>query len=255
MLAALIGISLLFPQLIDSTKTLNAPVPPSTEITPDKRGDIFVARKMYREAIDSYQDALTVTPRDSRIHNKIGIAYHRQGMLGEARRSYEAAAKLDTKYPEAVNNLGTIYFAERRYKKAQRAYEKALKIDPDSASIYSNLGTALFARRRYEQATKAYMKALELDPAVFETGSRGGTMLQDRTVEERGKYYYHLAQAFAENGQYSRSLIYLRRSIEEGYDKAKKADQDPAFKAMYELPEFLTVMNPETAALRQPAAQ
>ena len=250
MLAALVGISLLFPQLIDSTKTLKEPVPASAELTHDKRGDIFVARKMYREAVDSYRQALDASPRQPRFYNKLGIAYHRLGMLGEAQRSYEEAAKLDSQYAEAVNNLGTVYFAERRYKKAQRTYEKALKIDPQSASVYSNLGTALFARRRYEQATEAYMKALELDPAVFETGSRGGTMLQDRTVEERAKYYYHLAQAFAENGQYDRSLMYLRRSIEEGYGKAKKADQDPAFEAMYEMPEFLAVVHPETAALR-----
>lgn len=250
MLAALIGISLLFPQLIDSTKTLNEQVPSSTEITDDKRGDIFVARKMYREAVDSYSQALTESPRNPKFYNKLGIAYHRLGMLGQARRSYEQAAKLDENYAEAVNNLGTVYFAERRYKRAQRTYEKALKIDPSSASVYSNLGTALFARRRYEKATKAYMTALELDPAVFETGSRGGTMLQDRTVEERGKYYYHVARAFAENGQYERSVIYLRRAIEEGYGRAKKADEDPAFEVMYEMPEFLAVMNPETAALR-----
>jgi len=250
MLAALIGISLLFPQLIDSTKTLKEPVPSSTEITYEKRGDIFVARKMYREAVDAYQQAIKEDPRDARLYNKLGISYHRQEMFGQARRSYEEASRLDSKYSEAVNNLGTIYFAERRYKRAQQTYEKALKITPDSASVYSNLGTAFFARRRYKQATEAYMKALDLDPTVFESGGRGGTTLQDRTVEERGKYYYYLAQAFADNGQYDRSVIYLRRSIEEGYGKARRADQDPAFKAMYELPEFLAVVNPETAAVR-----
>ena len=250
MLAALIGISLLFPQLIDSTKTLSKPVPSAAEITAEKRGDIFVARKMYREAVDSYQQALREFPRDARLYNKLGISYHRQEMFGQARRSYEEASRLDAKYSEAINNLGTIYFAERRYKKAQRTYEKALKLTPDSAAVYSNLGTALFARRRYKQATAIYMKALELDPSVFENGGRGGTTLQDRSVEERGKYYYYLAQAFAENGHYVRSVIYLRRSIEEGYGKAKRADQDPAFKAMYELPDFLAIMNPETAAVR-----
>lgn len=250
MLAALIGISLLFPQLINSTKTLIEPVPSAAEITHEKRGDIFVARKMYREAVDSYQQALTASPRDARLYNKLGISFHRLELFGQARRSYEEAARLDAKYSEAVNNLGTIYFAERRYKRAQRTYEKALKITPDSASVYSNLGTALFARRRYKQATEAYMKALELDPLVFESGARGGTTLQDRTVEERGKYYYYVAQAFAENGQYDRSVIYLRRSIEEGYGRAKRADEDPAFKVMYEMPEFLAVVNPETAAVR-----
>ena len=250
MLAALIGISLLFPQLIDSTKTLKEPVPGVGEITSEKRGDIFVARKMYREAVDSYQQALRESPRDARVYNKLGISYHRLEMFGQARRSYEEASRLDAKYSEAVNNLGTIYFAERRYKKAQQTYEKALKITPDSASVYSNLGTALFARRRYKQATEAYMKALELDPAVFESSSRGGTTLQDRSVEERGKYYYYLAQAFAENGQYDRTVIYLRRSIEEGYGKARKAGEDPAFKALYELPQFMALVNPETAAVR-----
>lgn len=250
MLAALIGISLLFPQLIDSTKTLSEPVPSASEITPEKRGDIFVARKMYREAVDSYQQAVKESPRNARLYNKLGISYHRQEMFGQARRSYEEASRLDAKYSEAVNNLGTIYFAERRYKRAQQSYERALKITPNSASVYSNLGTALFARRRYKQATEAYMKALQLDPLVFESGGRGGTTLQDRSVEERGKYYYYLAQAFAENGQYERSVIYLRRSIEEGYGKAKKANEDPAFKALYELPEFLAVVNPETAAVR-----
>ncbi len=171
-------------------------------------------------------------------------------MFGQARRNYEEAARLDAKYSEAVNNLGTIYFAEKRYKKAQQTYERALKITPNSASVYCNLGTALFARRRYKQATEAYMKALEIDPAVFESGSRGGTTLQDRTVEERGKYYCYVAQAFAENGHYERAVIYLRRSIEEGYAKAKRADEDPAFKAMYELPEFLALVHPETAAVR-----
>ncbi|MDA0204601.1 MAG: tetratricopeptide repeat protein [Acidobacteria bacterium] len=250
MLAALIGISLLFPQLIDSTKTLSKPVPSAAEITSEKRGDIFVARKMYREAVDSYQQALKEFPRDARLYNKLGISFHRQEMFGQARRSYEQASRLDGKYSEAVNNLGTIYFAERRYKRAQRTYEKALKLTPNSAAVHSNLGTALFARRRYKQATASYMKALELDPSVFENGGRGGTTLQDRSVEERGKYYYYLAQAFAENGHYDRSVIYLRRSIEEGYGKAKRADQDPAFKVMYELPEFLAIMNPETAAVR-----
>jgi tetratricopeptide (TPR) repeat protein len=250
MLAAVLSLWLLFPQLIDSTKTLGAPVPASADLTPEKRGDIFVARKMYREAVDAYQQAIKASPRDARLYNKLGISYHRQEMFSQARRSYEQASRLDEKYSEAVNNLGTIYFAEKRYKRAQKTYEQALRLTPDSASVYSNLGTALFARRRYKEATEAYMKALELDPSIFETGSRGGTMLQDRTVDERGKYYYALAQAFVDNGQYDRAVMYLRRSMEEGYAKAKKADQDPAFKPMYEMPEFLALLNPETAAVR-----
>lgn len=245
-----LGILLLFPQLVDSTGVVNQPVPAATELSNQKRGDIFIARKMYREAVDAYQTALAENPGSARIHNKLGISYHRMSMLGPAKRHYTQASALDRKYSEAMNNLGTIYLAEHRYKRAQRTFEQALKVTPEAATVYSNLGTALFSRRKYAKATEAYAKALELDPTIFEPGSRGGTSLQNRSVEERAKYYYYLAQAFAESGQLGRSVIYLRRSIEEGYGRARRADEDPKFRLLYEMPEFLALVNPETAAVR-----
>lgn len=250
MITVIVGVLLLFPQLIDSTNIVNQPVPDGTELTSHERGDIFVARKMYREAVDAYQVALSENPGNARIHNKLGISYHRMSMLGPAKRHYTQASALDRKYSEAMNNLGTIYLAERRYKRAQRTFENALKVSPDAATVYSNLGTALFSRRKYKDATKAYQKALELDPTIFESGSRGGTSLQNRSVEERAKYYYYLAQAFAESGQLERSVIYLRRAIEEGYGRALRANEDPKFRPLYEMPEFLALVSPETAAVR-----
>src|SRR5579862_487509 len=60
--------------LLDSTRLSKPATPePKIELTPEARGDVFMARKMYREAIDSYRQG----PADSAITwNKIGIAYH-----------------------------------------------------------------------------------------------------------------------------------------------------------------------------------
>ena len=69
MLSVILGVLLLFPQLINSTNKINQPVPAATEITNERRGDIFMARKMYREAIDAYRTALTEAPGDARLHN------------------------------------------------------------------------------------------------------------------------------------------------------------------------------------------
>src|SRR5262245_304792 len=64
------------------------PVKPATPITPEMRGDIQMARKMYREAIEMYTSAGT----DSAIIvNKIGIAHHQLQELEMARRCYERA--------------------------------------------------------------------------------------------------------------------------------------------------------------------
>src|SRR3712207_1754104 len=80
---------------------------PAVPLTPEMRGDILMARKMFREAVESYSAA---DKNSAVIANKIGIAYHQMLELDLARKSYERALKLDPRYSEAVNNLGTIYY-------------------------------------------------------------------------------------------------------------------------------------------------
>ncbi|MEZ5363300.1 MAG: tetratricopeptide repeat protein [Bryobacterales bacterium] len=240
MSATALAVLLMFPQLVDSTdrnRQLTA-AEQEADLSPERRGDIYVARKMYREAVDAYRQALDEQPRNARLYNKLGISFHHQLMFGEAKRHYERASKLDEKYAQAVNNLGTIYYAERNYKKAQKSYEKALKITPNSASIYSNLGTAFFARRKYEKASQAYLRALEIDPEVFEHRNEMGTLLQERSVEDLGKYHYFMAEAYARVGAFDRALLYLRRSIEEGYAKPEKVAKEKLFEPMLEMPDF-----------------
>src|SRR5580698_5278131 len=127
-------------------------------LTPELRGDIYMARKMYREATETYQ----LGPKDSPvIANKTGIAYHQLLELESAKKWYERAVKLNPQYAEAINNLGTIYYANKSYRRAITQYRRALAITPDAASILSNLGTAYFARKNYAEASAMYEKALK----------------------------------------------------------------------------------------------
>ena len=254
MYASVLAVLLLFPQLVDRTEELNKPAPAEqSELTPERRGDIFMARKMYREAVDAYREALDNQPRSARLYNKLGISFHHQLNFGEARRHYERASKLDEKYAQAINNLGTVHYAEQNYRRAQKTYQKALKITPKSASIHSNLGTAYFARRKYKKASEAYQTALELDPNVFEHRNETGTLLQERSVNDLGKYHYFMAEAYARVGSYDRALLYLRRSIEEGYAKPSRILREKLFEPMQEMPEFQQLVQPalETAQVGQ----
>ena len=165
------------------------------------RGDIYMARKMYREAIDTFREG---SPKDPILRNKIGIAYHQLMQLDSARKSYEQALHLRPNYVEAINNLGTVYYAKKNNRRAINYYLRALKIAPDeprSASIYMNLGTAYFARKRYEDATKSFQTAIRLDPDVFERHGNFGVMLEERSVEERGKFHFYMAKLYAKGGR------------------------------------------------------
>lgn len=230
--------------------TVQPVAPPSPlsrpALTNEQRGDIFMARKMYREAVEAYQQG---APDSAILANKIGIAYHQMTLLSSARKQYERATKLDSRYPEAINNLGTVFYAQKNYRKAIGHYKKALKLNPDSASIHSNLGTAYFARKKYKQAFDEYQTALSLDPEVFEHRNSHGVMLQERSVEERAKFHFYLAKTYAKSGHNDRALLYMRKAIEEGFKDRAKFAEDADFKGLQELPEFQALLKLETRAL------
>ncbi len=194
------------------------PADPPKTISVEMRGDIFMAKKMYREAIETYKTG----PADSAVlANKIGIGYHQLLDLENARKWQRVCAvKLKPDYAEAINNLGTVYYARKSYRQSIAQYKKALRYTPQSASILSNLGTSYFARKNYELAFDTYQQALKLDPEVFEHRSSMGILLQERTVEERAKYHYYLAKTYAKAGDVEHTLIYIRKSLEEGFQRA-----------------------------------
>jgi tetratricopeptide (TPR) repeat protein len=238
--------------MLDGTKTPPSPVasqPTANNLTPEMRGDIFMARKMYREAIDVFREG---SPKDPVLLNKQGIAFHQLLQLDNAKKSYEKAVKLKPDYVEAINNLGTIYYTKKSFRRAISYYKKALKIAPESpksASIYMNLGTAYFARKKYKDATEAYQTAMRLDPDVFERHGSFGVMLEERTVEDRAKFHYYLAKLYAKQGRNELSLQYLRKALEEGFKEKKKLEEDPEFAEMRKLPEFQQLLATEPRVL------
>lgn len=218
----------------------------TTPLTPEQHGDLYMVRKMYREAIDTYKSG---DLKSAVMWDKIGIAYHQLGDLNAARKAYEHALKLDKKYPDAINNVGTVFYAQKKYRSAISRYEKALKFAPDSASIWSNLGTAYYARGKFELMTQAYTKALQLDPDVFEKHGSVGTRMQDRGVTDKARYHFEMARLYAGSGKNDLALQYLRKALEEGYKEKDKLPQVKEFSALRETREFKDLMALEPRVL------
>jgi tetratricopeptide (TPR) repeat protein len=230
----------------DNGQSPPAPKKPAVILSPEMRGDIFMAEKRFREAAEVYQEN---SKGSAVMLNKTGIAYHQMLQLDVAEKYYRLAIRTDPKYGEAINNLGTIYYAKKSFRRAVNQYKKALRINPESASVWSNLGTGYFARKEYEHAAEAWQKALMLNPEVFETRSTQGVLLQERSVEEHAKFHYYLAQTYAKAGMNDRALQYIRKALEEGFKERKKIEEDPAFAAMKDLPEFKELMATEPRVL------
>jgi len=218
------------------------------EISDEQMGDLYMVRKQYREAAEMFKKLADQNPRNPVYLNKLGIALHQQAALGLALKYYERAVKADPRYADAENNVGTIWYQRKKYHKAIRAYEKAIGMRNDMAVLYSNLGYAYFGERKYEEAISAFRRALTLDPLLFEhNGSRNGSILQDRSVDDRGRFDYMLAKSFAQAGDLDRCIHYLRKAKDEGYKDLADIKKDPAFAAALKSPAVQELLVPKPA--------
>ncbi|HLZ49717.1 MAG TPA: tetratricopeptide repeat protein [Candidatus Acidoferrum sp.] len=218
------------------------------EISDEQMGDLYMIRKQFREAAELFKKLSDKDPRNPVYLNKLGIALHQQEALGQALKYYERAVKVDPQYADAENNVGTIWYQRKKYNKAIKAYEKAIKMRDDMAVLYSNLGYAYFSDKKYEEAIAAFRHALALDPMLFEhNGSLNGSILQDRSVGDRGRFDFLLAKSFAQAGDLDHCIHYLRKAKDEGYKDFSDIKKDPAFAAALKNPAVQELLVPKPA--------
>ena len=223
------------------------------ELSEEQMGDLYMVRKEYREAAGLYKRLADQNPHNPVYLNKLGIALHQQSALGLALKYYERAVKVDPNYADAENNVGTIWYQRKKYNKAIKAYQKAIALHNDMAVLYSNLAYAYFGDKKYEESIAAFRQALALDPQLFEhNGSRTGSLLQDRSVSDRGRFYFLLAKSYAEAGNIDRCIVYLRKAKDEGYKELADVKKDPAFTAVLKDPEMQEILAPKPVESTQP---
>jgi len=86
------------------------------------------------------------------------------GKYQGAVESYDKALAIDPKDAAAWYNRGNALGDEGKYQKAVESYDKALAIDPNDAAAWYNLGNALDELGKYQEAVENYDKALAIDP-------------------------------------------------------------------------------------------
>lgn len=210
----------------------------------EQRGDLYMVRKYYAEAVGVYSRLAKMQPRNALIQNKLGIAYHQMQNFNAAKKAYQRAIEINPQYGQAINNLASVEYAQKKYRDAILTYIRALKLDPSSAVIYGNLGTAYFAREEYEYATQSFRYALMLDPEVFRRSGRVGTIVQQRESGDPAKFNYYMAKTYASTGNADETLQYLIKAWEAGYpDLRKTVLEEKSFQFLAADPRFGQFLN------------
>lgn len=235
-------------QSVSSTSSTAA----QPEMTPlqlaEMRADILAARKMYPEAISSYEKLVKQEPQNAVLLNKIGVTCVSSGQKGCAEKYFKKAIKADKVYASPFNNLGTIEYDKKHYKKAIELYGKSLELHMDKpATVYMNLGYAYFGNKQFPEAMGAFQQAISIDPKVFQDAGGFGSIVEDRRTNDPAVFYFFLARTYAQFGDAERTAHYLKMARDDDYKKLGSAKTDPMFSKVINDPQVQQVLTPAPA--------
>ena len=144
------------------------------------RGDGFLARGAYAEAVDCYQELLQQDPRNAVACNSLGNALWKLGRFGDAEAQYRRAVGIRANYAEALCNVGTLLRATGRIIEAEQPLRQALKAKPAHLESQISLGTTLFLLGRLSEARSLLEKTLKLAPqSVYALIALGGVAARE----------------------------------------------------------------------------
>ena len=94
------------------------------------RGDSYLKKARYREAIIEYENALRIQRTDPRATRQLGLAHYQLGEFGQAARYLLKAEELAPDQLDVRLKLGALYILDRRWKEAQAEADYVLARDP-----------------------------------------------------------------------------------------------------------------------------
>ena len=154
-------------------------------------GDLFMSspRRLFDQAIEAYQRAITIRPHYADAHVGLGDAKAAKGEHEAAIAHYQKALSLDPLNARVQFALGKIYYSEKGlYYEAVGAYKKAIELDQYFLEARMGLGEIYEEKGLYKDAIAEYKKVIEV-----EAKHTGGALQPRPGLREAGPARGHRA--------------------------------------------------------------
>lgn len=118
-------------------------------------------------AVQEFERALALDPRNADALGGLALAYEHAGRLAEAETIYKQAIDLQPDYWDGYERLGNFYDEHNNHQGAIEEYKKAIALTPDNGQVYVNLGGAyvnLGDATMYPEAERAFKKSIDIAP-------------------------------------------------------------------------------------------
>jgi serine/threonine-protein kinase len=138
-------------------------------------------------ALQEFQRAIEINPRDPRAILGMAHAYEDSGRIADAEATYKKSADLRPDFWDGYNELGNFYDRQKRTAEAVAQYRRAIDLSPDNAQVYSNMAAAYLDGGNPKDAPlaeAALRKSIALNPAYASYANLGYLYLQQKRYSD-----------------------------------------------------------------------
>ncbi len=128
------------------------------------RGDIYVKKEMWEEAIVAYTKAIELSPLNPVRYKNAAELLFKVKRYDDAIKLLNLATTHDLDFAELHHYLSQGYFLLKNYPEAITHVKRSLATNPESVTYLNQLGICLKETKSYDEAAKVYNKVIKIDP-------------------------------------------------------------------------------------------
>lgn len=128
-----------------------------------KKGVNLMADEKLEEAVEVFEQALRIDPKNVETLLKLGYARFHLDQHNDALKVYDKILDIDVTNPEAWNLKSLVHYEQKNYSKALDAVEKAVESDPTYGMAWYNKACYLSMLNQVPESLEALKRSIEID--------------------------------------------------------------------------------------------
>ncbi|MEO1259418.1 MAG: caspase family protein [Bacteroidota bacterium] len=208
--------------------------------------DTAAAKSLYDRQIGSFNKAIEASPKWIMPYINLANLYLLNSEWDKSKQVCLLAMSIDSTQLGLNFTLGQAYAFTNEYKKAAIYLKKTIEIAPDfSALFYANLGDVYINTEQYELAEDILLKGIKLDSTFTLNYNNLGFVYYtlgeyEKSMKINLKWievspqdsmpYFNMACLSSLKGQGMEAVAYLKKAVENGFDKYDWIENDEDLK-------------------------
>lgn len=177
---------------------------------------VYLAKKEYSKAINSYEKAVKLNPQSPELLFGLALTYKKIRNFEEAIKIYNKVLEINPNFPQVYYNLAVIYTETGDLNKTISCYQKVIELSPNDLEAKYFLGLAYMQQKNYKEGLKYYenrlcrFSSIETLKKTYPNLSKQAKLWMGEDIHDKTIYTYFEA-GFGDVIMFSRYLPLLKK--------------------------------------------